>query len=217
MASHAENARLNVSFASEKNVMMFSYVVARDYGFAPNPFSGWCTLATCKPKIRRNARPGDWVVGFLPRPHPRGLIVYAGRILQTLEVGSYERRHRGRSDAGYRERTDGSFKRLRPEYHSNRDEIRKDLSSPVLIFDPGATWYFGDRPQDLPPNLSHLAAAGLGHRVNGANEEDIAAFEVWLRSNWPPGIGTTPISHRKRRPSSIVRPKARMASNPACG
>lgn len=43
---------------------LFSYVVARDYGFAPNPFGGVCTLATCKPKIRQSAAVGDWVAGL---------------------------------------------------------------------------------------------------------------------------------------------------------
>ena len=43
--------------------MLFSYVVARDYGFAPNPFHGVCTLATCKPGIRKYAQVGDWIVG----------------------------------------------------------------------------------------------------------------------------------------------------------
>ena len=42
---------------------LFSYVVARDYGFAPNPFHGVCTLATCKPKIREHASIGDYIVG----------------------------------------------------------------------------------------------------------------------------------------------------------
>lgn len=42
---------------------LFSYVVARDYGFAPNPFHGICTLATCKPSIRSVAQRGDLVVG----------------------------------------------------------------------------------------------------------------------------------------------------------
>ena len=49
---------------------IYSYVVARDYGFAPNPFYGCCTLATCKPIIRRMAQVGDWVIGTgskLPR------------------------------------------------------------------------------------------------------------------------------------------------------
>ena len=42
---------------------LHSYVVARDYGFAPNPFFGVCTLATCKPRIRSTAQIGDWVMG----------------------------------------------------------------------------------------------------------------------------------------------------------
>lgn len=42
---------------------LYSYVLARDYGFAPNPFHGVCTLATCKPKIRETASIGDWIVG----------------------------------------------------------------------------------------------------------------------------------------------------------
>lgn len=42
---------------------LFVYVVARDFGFAPNPFHGYCTLATCKPDIRKSAKVGDWVMG----------------------------------------------------------------------------------------------------------------------------------------------------------
>lgn len=42
---------------------LYSYIVARDYGFAPNPFFGICTLATCKQKIRSAANVGDWVIG----------------------------------------------------------------------------------------------------------------------------------------------------------
>jgi Nucleotide modification associated domain 2 len=42
----------------------YIYVVARDFGFAPNPFHGCCTLATCKPRIRSVAKRGDWVIGM---------------------------------------------------------------------------------------------------------------------------------------------------------
>lgn len=41
----------------------FSYKITRDYGFAPNPFYGYCTLACCKPHIRKKADVGDWVIG----------------------------------------------------------------------------------------------------------------------------------------------------------
>ena len=43
---------------------LFAYKMTHDTGFAPNPFWGYLTLATCKPKIREHKRPGDWVAGF---------------------------------------------------------------------------------------------------------------------------------------------------------
>lgn len=45
------------------NSRLFIYVIARDYGFAPNPFHGICTLATCKPGIRKSAMNEDWILG----------------------------------------------------------------------------------------------------------------------------------------------------------
>ncbi|MFO1152779.1 MAG: hypothetical protein U1E42_03795 [Rhodospirillales bacterium] len=69
---------------------LYSYVVARDYGFAPNPFFGACTLATCKPNIRRVAKVGDWVLGT--GCADRGLTgraVYAMRITETMTYDEY--------------------------------------------------------------------------------------------------------------------------------
>ena len=43
---------------------LFAYKMTHDTGFAPNPFWGYLTLATCKPKIREHKRPGDWIAGF---------------------------------------------------------------------------------------------------------------------------------------------------------
>lgn len=43
---------------------VYIYAVDRDYGFAPNPFHGYCTLATCKPAIRNGAQIQDWVIGI---------------------------------------------------------------------------------------------------------------------------------------------------------
>ncbi|MEL6722003.1 MAG: hypothetical protein AAFP10_02095 [Pseudomonadota bacterium] len=48
----------------EKNTYLYTYAVTRDFGFAPNPFHGLCTLATCKPKIRKSAKVNDWVMGI---------------------------------------------------------------------------------------------------------------------------------------------------------
>lgn len=69
---------------------LYSYVVARDFGFAPNPFFGVCTLATCKPAIRRLAKEGDWVVGTGTAARKRsGYLVFAMRIEETLSFDQY--------------------------------------------------------------------------------------------------------------------------------
>lgn len=69
---------------------LFSYVVARDYGFAPNPFFGFCTLATCKPRIRKAASVGDWVMGTGSKKQSRqGYIVFIMRITETMTFNEY--------------------------------------------------------------------------------------------------------------------------------
>ena len=69
---------------------LYSYVVARDYGFAPNPFYGFCTLATCKPDIRRRAVAGDWVIGTGSTPKGRGgHAVHVMRVTETMTFNEY--------------------------------------------------------------------------------------------------------------------------------
>ncbi|MCH7655569.1 MAG: hypothetical protein IIC95_06215, partial [Chloroflexi bacterium] len=69
---------------------LYTYVVARDYGFAPNPFFGFCTLATCKPLIRRHASIGDWVLGTGSRLHDReGHLVFAMLVTEILTFDQY--------------------------------------------------------------------------------------------------------------------------------
>lgn len=61
---------------------LFMYSVTRDLGFAPNPFHGVCTLATCKPAVRSAAKVGDWVVGIAGA----NLKKYKGRCIYAMEV-----------------------------------------------------------------------------------------------------------------------------------
>lgn len=69
---------------------LYSYVVARDYGFAPNPFYGFCTLAACKPQIRQAAQAGDWIVGTGSKTKGRdGCLVYAMLVGEALSFDEY--------------------------------------------------------------------------------------------------------------------------------
>ena len=42
---------------------IYAYIVPVDDGAAPNPYGGVCTLAICKPNLRKIAKQGDWL-GF---------------------------------------------------------------------------------------------------------------------------------------------------------
>ena len=69
---------------------LFCYVVARDYGFAPNPFHGYCTLATCKPKIRGSAQVGDWIIGAGSSNYRlAGHLVFAMEVSEVLSFDEY--------------------------------------------------------------------------------------------------------------------------------
>ncbi len=70
--------------------MMSSYVVRYDIGFAPNPFYGWCSLACCKPDIRKATKIGDMVIGTSSTSGGRQTrFVYAMRVKETLDFQSY--------------------------------------------------------------------------------------------------------------------------------
>ena len=74
-----------------KGVTVYSYIVAFDSGFSPNPFHGVCTLACCKPNIRRAARVGDLVVGLSRRGER---FVYAMRVDRVVDFTTYWRDRR---------------------------------------------------------------------------------------------------------------------------
>ena len=61
---------------------LYSYIITRDYGFAPNPYGGMCTLATCKPVIRRKAQIGDWVAAIGGSSTP-----VSGKVVLMMNTG----------------------------------------------------------------------------------------------------------------------------------
>ena len=66
----------------------YSYIVARDYGFAPNPFYAILTLATCKPMIRKTAKVGDFIIGCSNKANGNKLI-YMAKVSEILTFDQY--------------------------------------------------------------------------------------------------------------------------------
>jgi hypothetical protein len=177
---------------NEAGPRIYRYILETDDGMAPCVDGGLLTLATCKPVIRRVARPDDWVLGFLPGSESRGMVAWAARVDRKVEQGAFGREFRGRSDAVYPWDDEGNIVFLRPAYHPKPYDRKKDLSGPALIFDPTATWYFGDNPKRLPDVILHLAASGQNHRVNFRQPGDYRAMLDWLAAIGEPGMHGKP-------------------------
>jgi hypothetical protein len=180
------------------------YVVDRDFGFAPNPFHGSCTLATCMPRIRAKAQVGDWVVGIGgSRLKATGRCVYAMRVTETLSFNEYwsnkayfdKRPVRNGSSVMmvgdniyHRDQASGPWEQL-DSHHSNPDgtpnplNINKDTSANRVLVSRDY-FYFGRAAPAVAPGL--LAALGykngIGHRVFDASQ--CSAFLQWLFSDY---------------------------------
>lgn len=105
---------------SGHSMKLYSYVIARDYGFAPNPFYGSCTLATCKPDIRRCASIGDWIVGTGAKSQKlQDHLVYA---MQVTEIATFDQYWNDPRFVDKRPNRRGSRKQFFGDniYHHNR-------------------------------------------------------------------------------------------------
>jgi hypothetical protein len=198
---------------------IYLYILAADGGFAPNPFYGWCTLACCKPAIRRRAKAGDWVVGLTPASDGNRL-AYAMKVQESLSFAEYwtdarferkrPRREKGASrqarqgDNCYKPKGTDNYEQL-PSWHYDNKNGREDPRSKkrdlggqrVLI---GRRFcYYGAQAISVPEHLTFQRPArynrvikpGLGQR----------ALVEWLES-LPPGTHGQPrrwVEHDRRK------------------
>lgn len=177
---------------------LYSYCTRYDDGAAPNPHWGVCSLAICKPVIRRTACTGDWVVGTGSKRSPigdvSGQLVYAMRVTDRLSMAEYDSFTRAklpqkipdRLNADPRRRVGDSIydfqgggePHLRPSVHNakNRDT---DLGGKYVLLSTDF-FYFGDRPVVLPHSLMPIVKQGQGHRSR-SNGPHLDAFVAWIR------------------------------------
>ncbi|MCR5870356.1 MULTISPECIES: hypothetical protein [unclassified Sphingomonas] len=179
---------------------VYSYVIEHDLGFAPNPFHGACTLACCKPDIRKAAKLGDIVIGT--GATATGLVnnmVYWMRVDEIIDFDQYRTARRFRSkrpdmrapgkaerfgDNIYeRDPTTGLFKQDF-SFHSNADgsrnekNLKRDTGKTERILIGRDFAYFGVKAPEIPEELRDLIKKGPGHkcRFSAARAE---AFETW--------------------------------------
>ena len=174
---------------------LYSYIQTYDTGFAPNPFHGFCTLATCKPMIRKTANVGDWVIGTGSKSKNRnGYVVYVMRITEALSFDEYWNDPRffakkpGR-EGGWKSAcgdniywwdplTNG-WAQAEDSYHCDSDPCHDTRTDRVLVSDDFIYWG-GDGPP-IPPEFGGVSVlcTTQGHKCR-FSEKAISEFVRWF-------------------------------------
>lgn len=165
---------------------LFTYIVAHDGGSAPNPFHNMCTLAICKPAIRRVAKTGDVIVG-LSRVKDESHIVYCMLVDETVSWSNYIKLCSESHDSRYKlkiphnQNDQGdciwkdadNYSDAIPSWsgHGGEHDYNRDIKNGENVLIGEIFWYFGKGDQykiSLPDNLKNIIP-GRGHRSNSNN------------------------------------------------
>lgn len=191
----------------------YCYVVKRDYGFAPNPFHGFLTLATCKPIIRRSAHVGDFLIGISPVKLEHKL-VYMAKISRIVTFDEYwtlpefackkvvlnGSRKLFYGDNIYHHLEDGSWKQEN-SHHSledgsiNKENLVRDTGLTVNVLIADEFFYFGQEMIDISAKYPTCAVGGRNHRIIDSGVSSILWEE--LKNSYEAGIIGFPRQFKK--------------------
>jgi hypothetical protein len=191
---------------------LFSYVISRDYGFAPNPYGGFCTLATCKPEIRRSANIGDWIVGFgSVKTVAAKKLVYAMKISEKMTFDQYwvdprfsckkpvftKSRRFCYGDNIYHHNENQDWIQEN-SHHSNLDgtinmlNLNRDTKTNAVLISNNY-FYWGNNACDIPETLKTIYHPYIGHKTC-SDEALINDFVIWIQTNFELGKHGSPFS-----------------------
>lgn len=196
---------------------LFTYKQTHDTGFAPNPFHGVCTLATCKPKIRLHKKIGDWIAGFTSARlngdevgHER--LIYLMRVTDKMPLElyftakSFAAKHSTHPDDrstpcissvgdNIYERRDGHW-----VLHTNRSHkesaIKTDTDGKFVLIST-EFWYFGSTPLIVPDEVRPRIPKGqAGHGIRTLDVTRAQAFVDFVREH-EPGVHACPTQWKR--------------------
>lgn len=200
-------------------MVVYSYLIEHDLGLAPNPFGRYCTVAVCKPEIRRSKKLaiGDWVIGTGSKAleHATGRkltdkLIYAMKVSEkiTLEqywddprfqykkpvmngtlVTMYGDNFYHRDESGNWIQEDSAHCKLDGTCH--QEHLEKDTGGDNVLISEHF-YYFGDHAPKIPNELSEIC-----HTTQGQKKitDQLAIDAVnWIEQNFKLGINGDPLN-----------------------
>ncbi|MFM7021334.1 MAG: hypothetical protein ACKOXB_00025 [Flavobacteriales bacterium] len=200
-------------------MVIYSYLIEHDLGLAPNPFGRYCTIAVCKPEIRRSKKLaiGDWLIGTGSKAleHATGRkltdkLIYAMKVTEkiTLEqywddprfqykkpvmngalVTMYGDNFYHRDESGKWIQEDSAHCKLDGTCH--QEHLEKDTGGDNVLISEHF-YYFGDQAPKIPNELSEVC-----HTTQGQKKitDQLALNTVtWIEQNFKLGINGDPLN-----------------------
>lgn len=182
-----------------------SYTIVHDYGFAPNPFWGYCSLGVCTPNHQGlKLSKGDWIVG-ISEMNQGSHLVYAMHVSEVLGMDDYFRDPRFRKkkpdlngtwkeqcgdNIYFRVRGGTGWKQAPTRFHDDA-ALRKQDTKYAKVFIAKEFFYFGESSQELPDEFAPFIRDRNGCSCK-YSDELVTSFVNWIRDNYAPGIHGNP-------------------------
>jgi len=202
------------------DMKIYSYMIDHDFGLAPNPFGKYCTIAVCKPTIRRseNLDIGDWIIGTGSKSLEKSSgfncvrrLIYAMKVSEIIDLNSYWHDPRFEYKKPIMNGTlttmfgdnfyyldenknwvqqDCAHRNIDGTY--NEEHIRKDTGGKNALISE-LFYYFGENAPQIPENLVDVCHTTQGVKFVKPNEL-ANRFLEWLQNNFQPGFQGFPIN-----------------------
>ncbi len=200
-------------------MVVYSYLIEHDLGLAPNPFGPYCTLAVCKPEIRRSNKLaiGDWIIGTGSRAlgvstkkKLIGKLIYAMKVKERISFEDYwvDERFQYKKpimngmlvnmfgDNFYHKNENGEWIQEDSSHSKldgtcNHEHLNTDINGRnVLISD--LFYYFGNKAPAIPNNLIKICHSTQGQKKITSQLAD--DFIDWVTNNYNTGIHGDPLN-----------------------
>lgn len=189
----------------------FTYKIDHDYGLAPNPFGGFCTLSVCKSDIRKNKNLeiGSWIFGTGAKSVGDQYfqkLIFCMQVEEKLTFDNYWK------DVRFQYKKpiiNGSLVQMYGDnfYHSNEDgvwiqensahslkdgtpnekHLKRDIGGNFVLVSK-KFYYFGKNALIIPEEYTSTICTNARNMAFAKPQETVDRFIAWLQRNYEKGI-----------------------------
>lgn len=198
---------------------VYSYLVEHDLGLAPNPFGKYCTLAVCKPEIRKSKKLaiGNWVIGTGSKALEVttgkkliGKLIYAMAVEEKINLEDYWNDERFQykkpimngtlvtmfGDNFYHKDEEGKWIQEDSAHcmldgTCNPEHFKKDIRGENVLISQHF-FYFGNNAPLIPKHLIKVCHSTQGQKK--LTKELSTEFIDWIHNNFQTGIHGDPLN-----------------------